>query len=121
MFVPTLLSLSILSFAWIAVHDTAGVVVFTALYGFFSGTFLTLPFSTVVTLSPHMGVVGVRMGMSCAVVSLGLLVGTPGGGAILTHGWIALQWFGGAALMLSAVAISASRIAKAGWSLTAKA
>jgi MFS family permease len=121
MFVPTCLCLSILSFAWIVINNSAGLIVFAALYGFFSGTFLTLPFSAVVTLSPHMGVVGVRMGMACTVVSLGLLVGTPVGGAILKHGWTSLQAFGGAALLLSAIAIAASRIAKVGWGLTTKA
>lgn len=77
MFVPTCLGLPVLSFAWIGIKNSPGLIVFTVLYGFFSGTFLTFPFSTVVRLSPHMGVVGVRMGVACAVVSLGLLVGTP--------------------------------------------
>jgi predicted MFS family arabinose efflux permease len=118
MFVPTCLGLAILSFAWISIHDSPRLIVFTAFYGFFSGTFLTLPFSTVVTLSPHMGVVGVRMGMACAVVSLGLLVGTPVGGAILNAGgWVALQSFGGAALAVSTLFIGGSRVAKGGWTL----
>ena len=117
MFVPTCLGLSILSFAWIGIKNSPGLIVFTVLYGFFSGTFLTLPFSTVVRLSPDMGVVGVRMGMACAVVSLGLLVGTPVGGAVLEHGWPALQAFGAAVLMVSAVAITAARVAKSGWKL----
>ncbi|KAK7953546.1 MFS general substrate transporter [Apiospora saccharicola] len=122
MFIPTLLGLAILSFSWISITSSASLIVFTAIYGFFSGTFLTLPFSTVVTLSPHVGVVGVRMGMACAVVSLGLLIGTPVGGAILSRGgWTALQAFGGAALLVSTVVMMGSRVAKVGWGLTAKA
>lgn len=121
MFIPTLLGLAILSFSWISITSSASLIVFTAFYGFFSGTFLTLPFTTVVTLSPHVGVVGVRMGMACAVVSLGLLIGTPVGGAILNRGWIALQAFGGAALLFSTVIMMASRVAKVGWGLTVKA
>ncbi|KAK8039930.1 MFS transporter- MCP family- solute carrier family 16 (monocarboxylic acid transporters)- member 10 [Apiospora rasikravindrae] len=121
-FIPTCFALALVSFAWMAIYDTAGLIVFTIIYGFFSGTFLTLPFSTVVTLSPHMGVVGVRMGMACAIGSLGLLVGTPLAGAILTHGgWHALQAFGGVTLLIATVAMSASRISKVGWHLTAKA
>lgn len=104
-----------------AIYDTTGLIVFTVVYGFFSGAFLTLPFSTVVTLSPHMGVVGVRMGMACAIGSLGLLVGTPVAGAILTHGWLALQAFGGATLLIATIAMSASRFSKVGWHVLAKA
>ncbi|KAK6844286.1 hypothetical protein PG995_014396 [Apiospora arundinis] len=120
-FIPTCFALAVLSFAWMAIHNTADLIVFTIIYGFFSGTFLTLPFSTVVTLSPHMGVVGVRMGMACAIGSLGLLVGTPLAGAILTHGWPALQAFGGTTLLIATIAMSASRISKVGWRVTAKA
>ncbi|KAK8106852.1 uncharacterized protein PG998_008865 [Apiospora kogelbergensis] len=120
-FIPTCLALAVLSFAWMAIHGTADLIVWTIIYGFFSGTFLTLPFSTVVTLSPHMGVVGVRMGMACAIGSLGLLVGTPLAGAILTHGWSALQAFGGATLLIATIAMSAARISKVGWHATAKA
>ena len=120
-FIPTCLALAVLSFAWMAIHGTADLIVWTIIYGFFSGTFLTLPFSTVVTLSPHMGVVGVRMGMACAIGSLGLLVGTPLAGTILTHGWSALQAFGGATLLIATIAMSAARISKVGWHVTAKA
>ncbi|KAJ2980241.1 hypothetical protein NUW58_g6998 [Xylaria curta] len=121
MFIPTCLGLATLSFAWIGITNIPGLIVFIALYGFFSGAFLTLPFSAVVTLSPHMGVVGVRLGMSCAAVGLGLLIGTPVGGAVLRAGWIALQTFGGSALLLSAILIASSRIAKVGPSIAAKA
>ncbi|KAI1126930.1 major facilitator superfamily domain-containing protein [Nemania abortiva] len=121
MFIPTCLGLSVLSFAWIGIHNTPGLIVFVLLYGFFSGAFLTLPFSTVVTLSPHMGVVGVRLGMACAAVGLGSLIGTPVGGAVLRSGWTALQAFGGSALLLSTILITSARIAKTGPTFKIKA
>jgi hypothetical protein len=43
----------------VGVHNSGGLIVFTLLYGIFSGTFLTLPFTTVITLSPHMEAAGV--------------------------------------------------------------
>ncbi|KAI8630515.1 major facilitator superfamily domain-containing protein [Xylariaceae sp. FL1651] len=121
MFVPVCLALAILSYAWIGVKNSPGLIIFTLLYGFFSGAFLTLPFSSVVTLSPHLGVVGVRLGMSSAVVGLGLLIGTPVGGAVLARGWTALQAFGGSALLLGGLFIASSRVAKAGPKIFKKA
>jgi hypothetical protein len=55
------------------------------------------------------------MGMASAVVGLGLLIGTPLGGAVLKSGWTALQCFGGASLLLSAMLFTGSRIAKVGF------
>lgn len=68
-----------------------------------------------------MGVVGVRMGMACAVVSLGLLVGSPVGGLLLKTGFMGLQAFGASALLASGIAIAASRVCKVGWRLRVKA
>lgn len=85
------------------------------LYGIFIGTFMTLPFSAVVKLSPHLGVTGVRMGMLCVICSFGVLVGTPVGGALLHRGgWVGLQCFGAAMLAISTILILATRVAKAG-------
>ncbi|KAI1176576.1 putative MFS monocarboxylate transporter [Nemania sp. FL0916] len=121
MFVPTCAALAILSYAWIGVYNSAGLIVFTVFFGFFSGAFLTLPFSSVVKLSPNLQVVGVRLGMSSAAVGLGSLVGTPVGGAVLERGWTALQAFGGSVLLFSSILIAFARIAKTGPSLFAKA
>lgn len=121
MFAPTCLCLAILSFAWMSIKNAPGLIVFSILYGFFIGAFMTLPFSSIVRLSPNIGVVGVRMGMGCAAVSLGLLIGTPVGGAILRHGgWTALQSFGASALVISAISVVATRVSKAGWRLRTK-
>jgi MFS family permease len=121
MLVPTCLGLAILSFVWISIQSTTGLIVFSVFYGFFIGAFMTLPFSSVVRLSPDIGEVGTRMGMVGGVASIGLLIGTPMGGAILRHaGWTVLQSVGGAILVASAIAILASRVAKGGCRLTTK-
>ncbi|KKA20232.1 hypothetical protein T310_5738 [Rasamsonia emersonii CBS 393.64] len=77
MLIPTSAIAALLAFAWISIHNTAGLIVFCILYGFFSGTFVSLPPTTIVTLSPNLGVVGVRMGMNFTLAAVGLLVGTP--------------------------------------------
>ena len=48
----------------LGIHNEAGIIVFSILYGFFSGTFVSLPPATVAALSPDFSEVGTRMGMS---------------------------------------------------------
>ena len=96
-------------------------MIFCLLYGFVSGFYLTLPAVIVVSLSPHLGVVGVRMGMAFAVGALGLLIGQPIAGAIVKSGWVGLQAFTGATLLVSAIIMAAARVSKVGFQVTARA
>ncbi|KAI9757034.1 MAG: hypothetical protein M4579_003603 [Chaenotheca gracillima] len=121
MLIPCSLIASILAFAWIGIKSSAGLIVFCALYGFFSGTFVSLPPTVTYTLSPSLGVVGARLGMVFLPSSIGLLIGTPIAGAILKSGWPGLQAFCGVAVGISGLCIVAARIAKAGPKLLAKA
>ncbi|GME47589.1 MFS monocarboxylate transporter [Neofusicoccum parvum] len=105
---------AVLAFCWIAVDGAAGVVVFAVLYGFFSGTFVSLPPTTVVSLSPSLGVVGTRMGMSFSFAAFGILVGNPVAGVILrSAGWLGVQIFCGVCVATAAVACVVARLAKA--------
>lgn len=107
----------VLSFVLIAVHNVAGIVVFAVLFGYFSGTFVSLPPSIFVQLSPNRGLIGTRMGMGFTVVSFGVLVGTPIGGAILggKGGFAGLWAFSGAVILAGAGFVGLSRMLKAGW------
>jgi len=114
MLVPCTCISAILAFCWIPVHDTAGVVIFCILYGFFSGTFVSLPPTTVVSLSPSLSVVGTRMGMSFTFAGFGILVGNPVAGAILNSGsWIGLQLFCAISVVTAGIACGIARFAKA--------
>ncbi|KAL7786730.1 major facilitator superfamily domain-containing protein [Trichoderma ceciliae] len=111
--VPCCLFSAILAFAWIAIKDVAGIVVFCVLYGFFSGSFVSLPPTTIVSLSPDLSVVGARMGMSFSFAGLGILVGNPVAGAILDrHGWIGVQAFCGASVALACIFCFIARVSK---------
>lgn len=123
MLIPCCLASCILMFGWIGIEDVAGLVVFALLFGFFSGTFVSLPPTAIVSLSPHLGVVGTRMGMAFTVASLGLLVGTPVSGAILqsTGNWIGPQTLAGATTCVATLFLVLSRIYKAGTKISVKA
>jgi len=116
---PFVIIAAILAFCWIPIRDTAGLLVFCVLYGFFSGTFVSLQGPTVVSLCPDLSTVGTRIGMGLAFSGIGLLVGSPVAGAILRseRGWLGLQLWSGAIILTSALCMLAARIAKAGLQL----
>ncbi|KAH6614359.1 major facilitator superfamily domain-containing protein [Chaetomium sp. MPI-SDFR-AT-0129] len=104
---------AVLAFAWIGIKSTAGLIVFCVLYGFTSGSFVSLPAPTVVTLSPSLNVLGARMGMSFSLAGIGILIGNPIGGAILnSSGWVGVQCWAGATIAAAAAASLVARFAK---------
>ncbi|KAF6240567.1 hypothetical protein HO173_001237 [Letharia columbiana] len=121
--VPFAFILAVLCFGWIGIKSTAGSIVFCLLYGFFAGSFVSLPGVTIISLSPNLATIGIQLGMSFLIAGLGLLVGEPIAGAILRGhgGWIGLQVWCGVLLGLSGIFSLAARIAKVGTKWGAKA
>lgn len=121
MLIPCSIISALLAYCWIDIGDVAGYFVFSLLYGFFSGTFVSLPPTTVVSLTPSLQLVGTRMGMSFCFAGIGLLLGTPVAGAILTsHGWLGLQLFCAVSVTVAAACCVVARLSKDA-SLTGKA
>lgn len=81
--IPHAFVAAILAFAWLGIDNAAGLWVFSALYGYFSGAIVSLPPTIVALISPNMGLIGTRMGMSFTFAGFGLLIGNPIAGAIL--------------------------------------
>ncbi|RMZ41958.1 monocarboxylate permease [Aspergillus flavus] len=96
----------------------AGVVIVAFLYGFFTGAFVSLPPTCFVKLSPDRALIGTRMGMGYAVMTIGNLVGTPAAGAILQNrGFNAVWIFGGGLSIAGGIAMMISRNFQGGWKL----
>lgn len=116
---------AILSLVLLAIRDTSGIIAFCVLYGFFTGTFVSLPAPTVASLTPNLASLGGRMSMAFMAAGLGSLVGSPIAGAILaTNGgenWVGLQVWAAALLVLSTVTMVGARTAKVGFKFYAKA
>ncbi|TKX24117.1 MFS transporter-like protein 61 [Elsinoe australis] len=70
-------ALVVLGFAWIAVRDRAGYVVFLLLYGFFSGGIAALPAAALPYICPKLEVFATRLGLVYCAAGLGVLIGTP--------------------------------------------
>ncbi|KAJ5610832.1 MFS general substrate transporter [Penicillium lagena] len=109
-----------LMFALIDLSNLAGVVVVALLYGFFSGAFVSLPPTCFVRLSPDRGLIGTRMGMGYAAMTVGNLIGTPVAGAILQdHGFNAMWIFGGVMSAAGGLTMMMSRNILGEWKLLA--
>ncbi|KAM5438722.1 hypothetical protein McanMca71_000764 [Microsporum canis] len=116
---------AVLSLSLIAIRNVQGILAFSVLYGFFTGTFVSLPAPTVASLSPDVASLGGRMSMAFMAAGIGSLIGSPIAGAILsTNGgknWDILQVWSGVLLVLSALSMLGARTAKVGTKLKAKA
>ena len=121
--IPFAFIASVLCFGWIGIKSSTGLVVFCVLYGFFVGSFVSLPGITIVSLSPNLRQIGIQLGMALTISGCGLLIGEPIAGAILRSrgGWMGLQVWCGILLALSGCFSLVARVFKVGLSLKAKA
>lgn len=107
---------SILAFAWIGVHNTPGIIVLAILYGLCSGGFVSLPPVVMATMTQDVRELGTRLGMVFAVTSVGLLIGTPIGGAILSDSgsYLGVQLFTACCLITASIFFATLRFMRTG-------
>ncbi|KAK5683347.1 hypothetical protein LTS10_004878 [Elasticomyces elasticus] len=120
---PSSVVCMVLLWTWIPNNSVGGLFTFAALYGFFSGGFVSLPPVTTVTLSPSLVSVGARMGVVVFCGGAGALLGEPVAGYILrsTGSYLGLKCFTAACLTGSTVLLCAVRVAKTGSHIWRKA
>lgn len=96
-----------LAFAWLSISNFGGLVAFALLYGAFSGGVVSMIPSAIVPYCPTLSRLGTRMGMNFTIAGVSVLIGTPIGGAILSHGgksaWKGLIAYSGAVLATGAI------------------
>ncbi|KAJ7111176.1 MFS general substrate transporter [Mycena crocata] len=102
---------AVLILAMMSIHNVASVVTIGMLYGFFAGCIVALMGPLLAILTDDLSELGARMGISFAFSGIGILVGPPIDGLLLTDAFIwwrptlfsglmALTGFGCFALML---------------------
>jgi MFS family permease len=118
---PCALITGILSLCLIPMETKGAIFAFCVLYGFFSGTFVSLPPTVLVHLTPDRRFIGTRMGMAFSIYSIGLLIGSPIAGAILDTGFTHVWIFSGVTTIFGASVMILARVAKYGWNPLVKA
>lgn len=96
---------------WIPSKSNTAIIIFAALYGFFSGAYVSLGPSVVAQVS-DVKEIGLRSGVLYFVVGLAVLVGNPIGGQLVAvmHGsFLGLQLFAGLTMVLGALIILMAR------------
>ena len=113
----------ILALGWIGIDSRASVIAFAALYGFFSGGFVSMPPVAITSLTADHRRLGTRMGQCFFFSAFGLMCGTPVCGAILqtTGSWLGVQLFCGMTIFLTGMLLVGARVASKGWRVGIKA
>jgi hypothetical protein len=59
--IPFAVISGVLCFGWIGIHTSASLLAFCCLYGFFSGSLVSLPGTIAITLSPNLSAIGIQV------------------------------------------------------------
>lgn len=74
---------AIFAYGWIGIHNLGGSIAFAIVYGFMSGSVVSLHAGVVASLVPDMSRVGTWLGMELFVAGLGILIGSPIAGVLV--------------------------------------
>jgi MFS family permease len=114
---------TVLVFAiWIPASSNAGIVVFAALFGFTSGTIVSMAPALVAQIS-DVRRIGVRTGTMFTIMSIAVLISNPIAGALVVQdhgGYVKLQVFAGCMMAGGSVFLVLTRIKLTGFNLRVK-
>ncbi|KAK4235916.1 MFS monocarboxylate transporter [Achaetomium macrosporum] len=117
----TLFSVVLVLCIWIAAPWRAGRIVFAALYGFGSGTFVSMVPTLVAQVCPDMGQLGLYLGAVYLVIAPSVLIAQPVGGALASAGqnqardsYVWLKVFCAVSMALGVIGFVAARAAYQG-------
>jgi len=110
-FVPVAFITGILVLAMFGVTSTGAVIVFSILYGFFSGGSLSLMPPGAASMSKSVNEIGLRIGFLCFFTSFALLTGTPIVGALydVDYHWFRPIIFSGVVIIAGSLVTAVSR------------
>ncbi|KAG4425385.1 hypothetical protein IFR04_001535 [Cadophora malorum] len=100
-------------------HTDSAHIAFAALFGFFSGAYVSLIAALVSQISP-LKEIGFRTGLVFLSCSIPALTTSPIAGAILDRengGWIGVKVFSGVLCIAGAVFVLSARVYKVGWKM----
>ena len=116
MILTILLSVVVVLALWIPSKSNAPIIVFSALYGFASGAFVSLVGPLVAQIS-DIRQIGVRNGSNFFVISFAALIGSPIAGALIDSdngGYLYMQIFSGLVMAVGGICFIGSRYTQVG-------
>ncbi|KAJ7186131.1 major facilitator superfamily domain-containing protein [Mycena filopes] len=108
--VPMVLLTAVMSFAWPHAHTEGSLIAIAALYGLFSGVYVSI-FPLPLFALGDVADIGRRTGMSLTIAAFGALGGPPISGAILTAtgGFNAVGYYAGSTLIAAVILMLLTR------------
>ena len=101
----------ILLMCWQSTYGSAGLIVWTAFFGFFSGAVISVYPACLAQITPNPQVIGTYMGQAMAIVSIAGLTGSPIAGAIINrYGFGNASNFAGASMLTAATFAAGARV-----------
>ncbi|PVH80562.1 MFS general substrate transporter [Cadophora sp. DSE1049] len=102
---------AILLFCWLKITSSAGLVIFSLLYGGTSGVVIALMMSTIAHTADHPSKIGTYISMATFVIGFGGLAGTPIAGALIgnNHGYTDAIVFSASVIMAGAAIFTGAR------------
>lgn len=101
----------VLIYVWLAATSTGGIVAFCIVFGFVSGSFVSLPPAALASLATDVTKTGRRVGQGFALVSIALLTGTPTAGALMqSGGFTAMACWAGSVVLVGSCFAFGSRM-----------
>ncbi|GAB7355508.1 hypothetical protein MBLNU459_g5997t1 [Dothideomycetes sp. NU459] len=103
---------SILVFCWLRITSLASIIVFSVLYGFFSGFIVALFPATLAQVARHPSEIGSYLGMALGIYGIAGLTGTPITGAMISHynGYDEAIIFSGSVMIAGTVLVFIARL-----------
>ncbi|KFY71645.1 hypothetical protein V499_08179 [Pseudogymnoascus sp. VKM F-103] len=97
----------VLIFCWPLITTNAGIIVFAALFGFFSGTIISGIMVCLASCAGDPRAIGTYIGMGLTLGGVAVLIGPPINGALLTEysGFHEISWLMGTVTMAGAMSV----------------
>ncbi|KAL8281336.1 hypothetical protein RQP46_006370 [Phenoliferia psychrophenolica] len=110
---PHCLLSGIFIFLWLPMGKSeAGLIVFAILYGYLSGTFVSMQPACIASMTVQMDQIGIRTAMAFIFTSLAALTGTPIAGAMITAqggSYVGAACWSGAMVLFGAFSLGVAR------------
>ncbi|KAI1371581.1 putative monocarboxylate permease [Hypoxylon crocopeplum] len=123
--IPAVLLSGVITLAWIRVSTEGALIAISVLLGLSSGSIQAVLPANVAVLCPDLSKLGTNIGMTLFAAGLGLLIGNPVAGAILSvqttasgELWWGALTFAGITILAGGVALTVVRVLKVGFKLT---